>query len=74
MLSDVSSLTDLSSDEDESFAPNSKAKKPAKTAEYTLKGSLKAPRTVQFSAKHLYGMSVQENFRVRKRDTRLRCA
>lgn len=58
MLSDVSSLTDLSSDDDSAFAPNNKGKNKGKASEYTLKGSLKPPRTVSYSAKHLYGMFV----------------
>lgn len=58
MLSDVSSLTDLSSDDDSAFAPNNKGKSKGKASEYTLKGSLKPPRTVSYSAKHLYGMFV----------------
>ncbi|KAI5123010.1 hypothetical protein M0805_007632 [Coniferiporia weirii] len=55
MLSDVSSLTDISS-EDDSFAPPSKMKKTTvkKAGQWTLKQVLKAPRPVQFSAQMLY--------------------
>ncbi|KAH8113154.1 hypothetical protein DFH11DRAFT_1878713 [Phellopilus nigrolimitatus] len=54
MLSDVSSLTDISSDDD-SFVPPNKAKKPAKkTGQWTLKSVLRAPRTAQYSVRTLY--------------------
>ncbi|THH05590.1 hypothetical protein EW145_g4688 [Phellinidium pouzarii] len=56
MLSDVSSLTDISSDDD-GFVPLSKTKKSGakkSAGQWTLKQVLKAPRTTQYSARTLY--------------------
>jgi hypothetical protein len=52
---DLSDLTDLSSDEE--YTPSGvKAKsKKAKESGYVLKNALRPPRTVQYSAKYLYG-------------------
>ena len=57
MLSDVSSLTDMSSD-DEDYKPaksNSKPKKGRPKKEWQPKQVLKAPRLTQYSTQTLYG-------------------
>lgn len=54
-LSDVSDLTDLSSDEDD-FPPSKKRTAASKkgTKEYKITGVLRAPRTTSYTAKSLY--------------------
>ena len=54
MFSDVSSLTDIDTSEDESFTPRNKKSK--KKEPYTLKGVLKAARTVTYSTQTLFGV------------------
>lgn len=55
-LSDVSDLTDLSSDEDD-FPPSKTRTKASKkgSKEYKISGVLRAPRTTSYTAKSLYG-------------------
>lgn len=55
-LSDVSDLTDLSSDEDD-FSPSKTSRATASkkgTKEYKISGVLRAPRTTSYTAKSLY--------------------
>ncbi|KAI6144252.1 hypothetical protein BKA82DRAFT_4330975 [Pisolithus tinctorius] len=57
-LSDISDLTELSSEEDAPTArPTPKSKKQSK--EYKIKNVLRAPRTTQYTTKSLYGMYYQ---------------
>ncbi|KAI6152714.1 hypothetical protein EDD17DRAFT_1491150 [Pisolithus thermaeus] len=54
-LSDISDLTELSSEEEAASAkPRPKSKKQSK--EYKIKNVLRAPRTTQYTTKSLYGM------------------
>ena len=60
MLSDVSSLTDLESSEDDNYTPvKKKAGRPKK--EWQPKQVLKAPRLTQYSTATLYGLSTRHS-------------
>jgi hypothetical protein len=56
-FSDLSDITALSSDDDQSTQKGAKAKSKTKETDngYVLKNALKAPRNVQYSTKFLYG-------------------
>lgn len=57
-LSDYSDLTELSSSEDEQFQPATKSKKSKKQPkQYKITNVLRPPRTTQYTAKSLYGIS-----------------
>ncbi|KAG6373681.1 hypothetical protein JVT61DRAFT_6352 [Boletus reticuloceps] len=59
-LSDISDLTDLSTDVDEPLAKRtSKVKKAAK--EYKITNVLRAPRTAQYTAKSLYDQIIDNS-------------
>lgn len=56
-LSDLSDLTDISSEEDDVPLAKStqKPKKNAKSREYQITNTLRPPRTTQYTARSLYG-------------------
>jgi hypothetical protein len=54
-LSDVSDLTELSSDEEEVPLTKNATKKKKGAKEYRITNVLRAPRTTQYTAKSLYG-------------------
>ncbi|KLO15691.1 hypothetical protein SCHPADRAFT_849248 [Schizopora paradoxa] len=60
MLSDYSSLTDIS-DDDEQYTPAPKGKKTREKAQYTIKPILKPPRQTTYSAKALYEQMVESS-------------
>jgi len=57
-LSDYSSLTDISED-DEAYTPAPKTKKAKEKGQYTIKPILKPPRQTTYSAKALYEQMVE---------------
>jgi hypothetical protein len=60
-----SDLTDISSDDDSPlWTSNTRSKSDAKGRDYQLRGSLRPPRTSQFSAKALYGSPASFFFNV----------